>query len=76
MPQLDHKGPEGKGSQTGRGLGNCRKRDEDDIQKLGVGQGSRRQSGGGKGKGLRLKSSKLFDNHKEDKDENCRSDEE
>lgn len=64
MPHLNHKGPVGEGSRTGRGLGLCRKRDEDDINKLGQGLGLKRRSGGGTGKGMRFKSSKLFEKTK------------
>ncbi len=76
MPHLNHKGPEGKGSQSGRGLGNCRKLDEADLEKMGTGLGLRRQSGGGKGKGGRLKSSKLFKNQKKEKHKDFDSEQE
>ncbi len=56
MPKMNGTGPEGKGSKTGRGLGNCKKvPDEELIQKLGKGMGKRRKSGGGEGRGKRLK---------------------
>lgn len=29
MPRLDHTGPEGRGTLTGRGLGNCRSKSRD-----------------------------------------------
>lgn len=60
MPKLDGKGPEGDGSRSGRKLGNCKKNnsDEEKLQKLGKGMGEKRNSGGGKGKGKRLKSGK------------------
>lgn len=74
MPQLDHKGPEGQGSKTGRGLGKCKKGAEPDLEQFGKGLGHKRHSGGGEGKGQRLKSSKIFDNQKEDKNEDCDSD--
>jgi hypothetical protein len=50
-------GPEGKGPKSGRGLGLCKKdlKDEE-IARLGKGQGKRRKSGGGTGKGKRLHS--------------------
>ena len=55
MPQLNGKGPESKGPKTGRGLGLCKKDlEEEDIAKLGLGQGKRRKSGGGTGLGKRL----------------------
>ena len=49
-------GPEGKGANTGRGLGKCKKVPQEElIQKLGKGMGKRRKSGGGEGRGKRLK---------------------
>jgi len=62
MPHLNHSGPEGKGSQTGRGFGKCNKKAEAGIEELGTGRGLKRKSGGGQGKGNRLRSSKLFEN--------------
>jgi len=58
MPKLNGTGPEGKGSGSGRKLGECNKSDEEKLQKLGKGMGKRRKSGGGKGKGERLKTDK------------------
>ena len=56
MPQINGTGPEGKGPKTGRGLGLCKKDlKQEDISKLGKGLGKRRKSGGGSGKGKRLK---------------------
>jgi len=56
MPKLNGTGPEGKGPETGRKLGKCEKRSFDDLwQKLGKGMGKRRKSGGGEGRGKRLK---------------------
>jgi hypothetical protein len=57
MPHLDHTGPENEGSKTGRKLGMCHKTDEEQFfaGELGKGLGKRRLSGGGKGKGNRLK---------------------
>jgi hypothetical protein len=57
MPQLNHTGPEGKGPKTGRKLGKCRKTEIEKSQmgELGKGMGKRRHSGGGMGKGKRLK---------------------
>jgi hypothetical protein len=50
-------GPEGKGSTTGRGMGKCKKNTEEEaLQKLGKGLGKRRKTGGGPGKGKRLKN--------------------
>jgi hypothetical protein len=57
MPQLDGTGPEKKGAQTGRGLGQCQEvPKEEALEKLGKGMGFRRKSGGGQGEGKRLKS--------------------
>lgn len=57
MPQLDGSGPEGEGSRSGRNLGKCSTASNDEkLQKLGKGMGAKRNSGGGKGKGKRLKS--------------------
>ena len=57
MPHLDHQGPDSLGSKTGRKLGKCHKNEieQKEIGELGIGQGLRRNSGGGKGKGKRLK---------------------
>lgn len=50
-------GPEGKGSGTGRKLGNCRNPENEPTENflLGTGQGKKRHSTGGTGKGKRLK---------------------
>ncbi len=57
MPQLDGTGPEKEGKQTGRNLGKCRNiTDKEALSRLGKGMGLRRKSGGGKGRGKRLKS--------------------
>lgn len=64
MPNLNHTGPDGKGPRTGRQLGKCANKDEVDAESLGKGRGLKRRSGGGKGKGRRLKSSELFDSKK------------
>ena len=57
MPRLDRSGPEGEGSGTGRKLGKCSNAtDAEKLQKLGTGMGNRRHSGGGEGRGKRLKS--------------------
>ena len=56
MPKLNGTGPDGKGPKTGRGLGKCEEKSfEELLQKLGRGLGKRRRSGGGTGKGKRLK---------------------
>jgi len=57
MPRLNGTGPEGEGSGTGRKLGRCiRTTDAEKLQRLGTGMGKRHQSGGGEGRGKRLKS--------------------
>jgi hypothetical protein len=59
MARLDGSGPENRGSQTGRGLGCCRKATAvEEHQNLGQGLGLRRNAGGGVGKGMRLRSGK------------------
>lgn len=56
MPKMNGTGPEGKGPDTGRGLGKCKKVPREELlQKLGKGMGKRRKSGGGEGRGKRLK---------------------
>ncbi len=56
MPHLNGTGPEGKGPKTGRGLGNCKgEPNATNKSELGKGQGKRRKSGGGEGRGERLK---------------------
>ena len=56
MPKLNGTGPDGKGPETGRGLGKCKKKPfEELLQKLGRRLGKRRKSGGGTGQGKRLK---------------------
>ncbi len=57
MPQLNGTGPDGKGAGTGRKLGKCSESTADDkLKSLGKGLGKKHHSGGGKGKGKRLKS--------------------
>jgi len=57
MPQMNGTGPEGKGPKTGRRLGKCSTdSSKEETNKLGKGLGMRRKSGGGPGKGKRLKS--------------------
>lgn len=58
MAHLNHKGPDEEGTRTGRELGKCTK--DSDDSKLGKDRGIKRRSGGGKGRGLRLKATKLF----------------
>jgi hypothetical protein len=47
MPRLNGKGPENKGPETGRGLGNCHKNKEQSTEQyqLGQGMGKRRKAG-------------------------------
>ena len=71
MPRLDHKGPEGKGSRTGRSLGKCQKGKDPALEEMGGGLGFKRRSGGGKGKGKRLKSSNIFDKPITQNNEDC-----
>ena len=60
MPQINGTGPEGKGPKTGRGLGKCKNgSSKKETDKLGKGLGMRRKSGGGTGKGKRLKSGSI-----------------
>ncbi len=60
MPRLNHSGPEGKGSKTGRKLGNCHLTEADMQLKgePGFGLAERRNSGGGSGKGRRINYNK------------------
>lgn len=56
MSRLSGTGPEGKGQKTGRSLGICLENGDHNVAgKLGKGMGQRRNSGGGTGKGKRLK---------------------
>ena len=57
MPKMNGTGPEGKGPKTGRRLGRCKKNTSEELQsKPGKGPGNRRQAGGGRGEGKRLRS--------------------
>lgn len=57
MPKLDHTGPEGQGPRTGRNLGECAKKGDNEPKgKLGVGMAKRRKGDCGEGKGKRLRS--------------------
>lgn len=57
MPKMDGTGPEGKGSRSGRKLGECADLAESEkLAKLGKGMGKGRKSGSGQGKGKRLRS--------------------
>jgi hypothetical protein len=50
MPNKDGTGPEGKGSRSGRALGNClTENSHDETVKYGKGRGLGRRSGNGKG---------------------------
>jgi len=64
MAHLNHKGPENKGSQTGRKLGLCKnkltKLESAEIKKLGKGQGKRRHNLNCKESGKRLNSGKYI----------------
>ena len=61
MSQMNGTGPEGKGPKTGRGLGKCKKSTPVELnEKLGKGLGKRRKSGGGEGRGKRLKYNSDF----------------
>lgn len=62
MPQLDNTGPEGKGTKTGRILGQCSTSKNNDSLLIGKGMGMRRKSGGGEGKGKRIKYNPEFVN--------------
>ena len=57
MPKLNGKGPQGEGPGTGRKLGKCSNTDDEEkLKTLGKGLGKKHNSGGGEGKGKRLKS--------------------
>lgn len=60
MPKLDGTGPEGKGSTSGRKLGNCTSELSiiQKLKKMGIGLGKRRKEGGGDGLKKRLQSGK------------------
>lgn len=61
MAHINGTGPEGKGPKSGRGLGRCKKNlTDEEIGHLGKGLGNRYKSGGGPGKGKRLKASDNF----------------
>jgi len=72
MPRLNNKGPENLGPATGRELGLCSNNDLNkiSISEFGRGMGLKYHSGGGIGKGKRLKYIQLK-NFK--KDENSSS---
>jgi hypothetical protein len=55
MPRMNGKGPENKGSKTGRKLGYCTDKQEQDVSQFGKGMGKRKNAGGGIGLGKRLK---------------------
>lgn len=69
MPNLNHKGPEGKGPKTGRKLGNCTKSkfDLNQIGEPGIGRGLRRntQHPGGSGLGKRFRYNQTITENKE-----------
>ncbi len=60
MTQLNHQGPENEGPRTGRRLGRCNTSETQPQGEPGKGMGMKRHSGGGTGKGKRLKSSHIF----------------
>jgi hypothetical protein len=80
MPKLNHSGPMGEGPKTGRILGKCHKTETDIEQQgaLGAGMAKRRNSGGGEGKGKRIKYYKTLNNtlnehnHENSSPGNCR----
>lgn len=57
MSHLNGTGPNGEGAKAGRKLGECHKTETERKEEgeLGKGQGKRRKSGGGIGRGKRLK---------------------
>lgn len=57
MPKLNHTGPINEGPKTGRKLGSCCKTgdEQNNTNELGIGLKKRWHSGGGVGKGKRLK---------------------
>lgn len=57
MPKLDGTGPDGKKAKSGRKLGECSTATEKEkLELLGKGMGQKHHSGGGEGKGKRLKT--------------------
>jgi len=57
MPKMDGTGPEGKGSLSGRKLGECADLAESEkLAKLGKGLGKKRKAGCGEGQGKRLRT--------------------
>jgi hypothetical protein len=57
MPGLNHKGPNGEGPQTGRGLGNCGNKSQSLDQDQSLGNSNKfngRREGRGIGKGRRV----------------------
>lgn len=63
MTQLNHQGPENNGPKSGRKLGQCKSKTELPQGEPGKGMGLKRRSGGGSGKGKRLKSTHLFNSN-------------
>jgi hypothetical protein len=64
MPHLNHTGPEGQGSKSGRKLGLCHKTETELLESgvPGIGQAKRMNSGGGAAKGKRLKYTQTKNN--------------
>ena len=57
MPKMDGTGPEGKGSRSGRKLGECVDLVESEkLAKFGKGMGKKRKAGCGEGKSKRLRT--------------------
>ncbi|NCD40788.1 MAG: hypothetical protein EOL88_01715 [Bacteroidia bacterium] len=59
MPRMNGTGPEGKGPKTGRRLGiGSDIPDDEKLRLLGKGEGKKRKSGGGQGRGERKQYNK------------------
>lgn len=61
MAGLNHKGPENKGPRSGRALGLCGGKLNENND-LGTGNGARRRNGCGEGRGKRLNVNIQLDN--------------
>jgi len=60
MPKLDHTGPEGKGTKTGRKLGLCKTKSAEVKHKYGEGMGMKRKVPDCNDLGKRIYSSYIF----------------
>jgi hypothetical protein len=60
MPRLNGSGPDGKGPETGRGLGNCSQKSLKDFSRLGIGRGKRRRAENISGEKRQLKNGFRF----------------